>query len=305
MCSVKKIESDGVIDRENIQSEWVNLPLEVENQQLFSVDSTFLTKLLSVKTFKGLRKLWDCPGNGNEKINLAPIVCSDEEFIKSKAWAFSLHHLSNYVLPNNLEFRTVDGILSKNQWFTEGHIELCGDDSISATLFGKKLFMYAKRGRPSKFLVQTIKSGKDMRELIEKGPPSMWEEDWFVSIPQSTSFIIQPALTAHSVLTMSAPALVAGWEAGDLSDTARFPSVRSTFAFGLGQEYHGRVRELSSVSQRKVVGKLHGDVGALLNRELESGNPTKTVKRPKKRTRWSHLCNVRKSEEIKLKTKES
>ena len=212
--------------------------------------------------------------------------------------------MSNYVLPNNLEFRTVDGILSKNQWFTEGHIELCGDDSISATLFGKN-FVFTKRGRPSKFFIQTIKSGKDLRELFNKGSPSMWEEDWFVSIPQSVSFIIQPALTAHSVLTMSAPALNAGWEAGDLSDTARFPSVRSTFAFGLGQEYQGRVRELSPVSQRKVIGQLHGDVGALLNRELESGNPTKTVKLPKKSTRWSHLCNVRKSEETKLKIKES
>ena len=69
----EKIESDGVIDRENIQSEWVNLPLEVENQ-LFSADSTFLTKLPSVKTFRGLRKLWDCPGNGRDKINLAPLI---------------------------------------------------------------------------------------------------------------------------------------------------------------------------------------------------------------------------------------
>ena len=143
----EKIESGGVIDRENIQSECVNLPLEVENQQLFSVDSTFLTKLPSVRTFKGLQKHWDCPGNGKEKINLAPIVCSDKEFIKSKAWAFSLHRLSNYVLPNNLEFRTVDGILWKNQWFTEGHIELCGDDSISATLFGKKTVHIRQEGK--------------------------------------------------------------------------------------------------------------------------------------------------------------
>ena len=49
-----------------------------------------------------------------------------------------------------------------------------------------------------------------MREIVEKGPPSTWADDWFVFISNSSSLIVQSALEAHAVLTMEAPPLVAG-----------------------------------------------------------------------------------------------
>ena len=153
------MKSEGLIESANIHVDWVSTPVEVMNQQLFSLDAGFISKLSSVKSTSTLRKICKCKENGKLKITLAPIVSRDEAFIDSKAWAFSVHHLSKYSMPNSLYFRTVDAIFSRGQWFTEAHVELCGEDSISATLLGKQLFLYALRGEPSKLLVQQM-SGK-------------------------------------------------------------------------------------------------------------------------------------------------
>ena len=183
----EKIRTEELIDNANTHAEWVSTPMEVKNQQLFSLDTVFTSKLSSVQSTSALRKIWNCKGNGEPKINLTPIVCRDEAFIDSKAWAFSVHHLSKYRMPKSLQFRTVDAIFSRGQWFTEAHVELCGDESISATLLGKKLFLYTLRGEPSKLLVQQMKSSKSFRDFIFKGPPPKLSDKWFASIPEPTS----------------------------------------------------------------------------------------------------------------------
>ena len=98
-----------------IHVDWVSIPVEVRNQQLFSFDAGFISKLSSVKSTSALWKIWNCKENGEPKINLTHIVCRNEAFIDSKAWAFSVHHLSKYSMPKNLQFRTVDAIFSRGK----------------------------------------------------------------------------------------------------------------------------------------------------------------------------------------------
>ena len=79
--------------------------------------------------------------------------------------------------------------------FTEAQVELCDDDSISATLLGKRFSLHALRGEPSKLLGQQMKIGKCFRDLSLKGPPSKLSDKWFVSILEPTSFVMH--ITIH------------------------------------------------------------------------------------------------------------
>ena len=50
----------------------------------------------------------------------------------------------NYVVstgtPTCLKFKKLDAIVQFNSWFTDGHIETSGDDSVSIKLLGEKLY---------------------------------------------------------------------------------------------------------------------------------------------------------------------
>ena len=235
---------------------------------------------------------------------MTPILCSDNEFVDSKAWAFSSHHLSELTVPSSLRFQTIAAIFSLGQWFTECHVEVCGDDSISATLMGKKTFFYATRGNPSRILVRQVKSNQAVRQLVENGPPTKWADKWLISMPENSSLVIQPALCAHTVTTVRASALVAGWEGSCVNDTRRYAQVKSLFGFGIGMEYQEKFRELSPTKQEKIVERLSGDFGVFLRRSLDVDCISQVSKPAKKKPKWSNLPGPRKAEEKKNADKE-
>ena len=183
-------------------------------------------------------------------------------------------------------------------------MELCGDDSISATLMGKKIFIYATRGNPSRILVRQVKSNQALRQLVENGPPTKWADKRLISMPENSSLVIQPARCAHTVLTVRAPALVAGWEGSCASDTRRYAQVKSLFGFGIGMEYQTKFRELSPTKQEQIVKRLPGDVGVLLRRSLDVAFVPQVSKPLKKKPKWSNLPVPRKAEEKKNADKE-
>ena len=63
----------------------------------------------------------------------------DTEFMKkSKAWSFNVQGLAKYSSPESLTITKFDGIIAFGNWFTAGHIETGGDDSITHTPVGSK-----------------------------------------------------------------------------------------------------------------------------------------------------------------------
>ena len=70
----------------------------------------------------------------------------------SKAWSFAVDSLAECVVPNSLCLTKIDGIASFGPWFTAGHIETGGDDSITHVPIGRKFMLIAERGLVSRVL---------------------------------------------------------------------------------------------------------------------------------------------------------
>ena len=50
------------------------------------------------------------------------------------------------------------GIYGLGRWFTEGHMETAGDESVAAIVFGKNVFSYAKTERAGKWFIEWVRS---------------------------------------------------------------------------------------------------------------------------------------------------
>ena len=92
-------------------------------------------------------------------------------------------------MPNEFRLSVVAGLYGTNRWFTEGHIEVCGDDSVCLTFMGQKFFIYAAGVKESKHLIATTKTVESFMDLAHSGPPSGWEGKFSVCIPEQNSLI--------------------------------------------------------------------------------------------------------------------
>ena len=84
-----------------------------------------------------------------------------------------------YLLIVDLDVSAVSGIYGLGRWFTEGHIETAGDESVAPLGFGKKAFIYAKSGRAGRWLILSVKSASSFRDMVRRGPPKGLEESFF------------------------------------------------------------------------------------------------------------------------------
>ena len=116
-------------------------------------------------------------------------------------------------VPKALTVTKLDGIVAFGPWFTAGHIETGGDDSITAVPIGKKLMIIAKRGNTAREIESLMSSYKAVVNLLTKPPPKRLKGSvkFFVTSPDA--LMIQPALWEHTVVTFSTGmSLVVGFE---------------------------------------------------------------------------------------------
>ena len=271
--------------------DWLNEALEVENQELFVVNDEFGRKLEGAVSTKEIESLWDVTVNGGEKGASARIITHDEpDFQNTTAWNFSLEHLSSFRVPSSLQYRVVAGIFGTGKWFTDAHVETCGDDSIACVLFGKKVFLYAKGRTISRWLTRSMKTSQSFISWACRGPPPGWENKLFYCLPKPKSLIVQPSMWGHTVLTLEGPSFVSGWEASCPADTERLRVFSAAFATGIGVDEQTIVRELPQGEQSKVINQLGNDCGDLFRRELELGPITsKASNRGRKPKRTDNL----------------
>ena len=154
---------------------------------------------------------------------MAEIVCIglsfDTKFTEnSSAWSFNLDGLGEYKMPYALTLTKVDGIFSFGPWVTAGHIETGGDDSITSVPVGKKLMLIAERGTASRRLEPLFTSWTAIADCLSKSPSRLMKNNvkFFITFPDASG--IQPALCAHTVVTMGkGPAFLVGFEGKDES----------------------------------------------------------------------------------------
>ena len=97
--------------------------------------------------------------------------------------------------------------------------------------------LIAKRGDPSRRLEALLISVKALVNLLTKPPPKQWRDSVKFFIRKPRSLMIQPALCAHTVLTVGkGPALVVGFEGYMQHDVRRRAQVLNYYATGLQRE---------------------------------------------------------------------
>ena len=96
----------------------------------------------------------------------------------------------------------------------------------------------AERGCPSRIVEQLLQSTKALLNFLLKGPRSTVSKQktrFYWTTP--TSCMVQPGLSAHTVLTVSeGPALVAGFEGKSNIDTQRQQQMLNYYFPGLQRE---------------------------------------------------------------------
>ena len=155
----------------------------------------------------------------------------------SKAWSFALDSLAECVVPNSLCLTKLDGIASFGPWFTAGHIETGGDDSITHVPIGRKFMLIAERGHVSRVLEGQMTSIDALMQCMRQPPAPLFKDEVRFYFTSPDSLMVQPALCAHSVVTLgNEPAVVAGFEAKQESDVKRRSQVLNYYSSGMRRE---------------------------------------------------------------------
>ena len=158
-CSSSWIEATNEIASSGyshyIINDWVNKPIALANHRLFQFDNNFVNTLSEINNeiefTEQIDNYFHVPSNiisnGRESRIYEKIYCPDSDINKfSLCYSLSVNGL---VIPNSLKETKIDGIIQFNSWITDGHIETGGDDSISVTLFGEKLYFICAPGTHS------------------------------------------------------------------------------------------------------------------------------------------------------------
>ena len=124
-----------------VDRDWAKAPVVIRNQSLFTMHAGFVENVSTVSTgvrlTLNIRKLWKLRGRQDRVYG--PISSFDTNFTEnSSAWSFNLDGLVEYKMLTALTLTKLDSIFSFGPWFTAGHIEAGGDDSITSVPVGKK-----------------------------------------------------------------------------------------------------------------------------------------------------------------------
>ena len=298
LCAIlKKDHIDFITD----SGDWFKHAVEIENQELIRINKRFVKDLVKCKNLKDIEAIWNVRGNGRNKKGAVKFIESRfDETVPYAAYAVQLEHLCTWLLPSSLQVSSVAGIYTLDKWFTEGHIEVNGEDSIAVIPFGTKLFIYAAGITASRWLLKAVINVPSFMALAMNGPPEEWKRKLFFCIPKSTSVIAQPSFWAHAVLTVQGPSFILGWEAGSLNEEGRLRTVQFSFARGLGMEAQNAIRNMTEAEQMELVPGLPGDVGECLRAQAVAGSLVNKPAKRSRKSRVSHLPGPQRKKEKRL-----
>ena len=88
----------------------------------------------------------------------------------SVGWTFNVKGILNGSMPENLDCTRRDAMVQFGPRWTRAHIEIGGDDSISKTVVGEKLFLICGSYRTSIGFDNVMGTPQYFMDLIERGP---------------------------------------------------------------------------------------------------------------------------------------
>ena len=108
-------------------------PYRVVNQELVTA-----TKFIECMRKKSLSTLLTWIKKQEKIIPTGRLECSDAVFKTSCGWAMDVSKFTEMERPSYLDLKEQNAIITWGGWFTEGHIELAGDESVAHVPIGKK-----------------------------------------------------------------------------------------------------------------------------------------------------------------------
>ena len=130
---------------ENVFSEsgWCNNPVAVADSKLCEVDEHFLECVAGIRENSEISTRIDCfPLEDGSSRKYQDLHCIATDLnTDSAASSLTIRDLMSLTAPKNLIVVKQDAIVSNGCWWTDGHIEVGGGDSISYTPLGSKLFL--------------------------------------------------------------------------------------------------------------------------------------------------------------------
>ena len=231
-----------------MENDWVKTPIAITNHRLFELDPEFVSFLNNVNSESNfltkVNKCFNLPSrliNGGRESRLYSKLESPEESLQSDSWCHSMtmKDLVKYTIPSCLKETKCDAIIQYNCWWTDGHIETGGKDSISVTPIGEKLYFICTPGVHSVNFEKRMRKFEDFSTFISDGPESsLIQKNVFYYIPKPDYILCQPSLCAHAVLTSSVGvSFVWGWEACNMKDFNR--AERTLRSYGTGIRHEG------------------------------------------------------------------
>ena len=225
-----------------INNGWMKLPVAITNHELFKIDTCFLNDVENISNANQFREIVDnyytlpstVINNCRESRIYQTHSCPDFDLNEhSFSVSFSMLNLCTFSIPESLTFTNFDALFQFNPYYTDGHVETGGKDSISYTPVGEKLFIISNHGKESVLLERQLRSVKNFIQFVKSGPDT-YKHSMYYYIPNKSHFLCQPALCAHAVLTFTTgPSLVLGWEANTVNDTSRAQETLSNYGNGL------------------------------------------------------------------------
>ena len=294
---------------------WFRQPIVLRNQQLFKVPAENLIELSQCKNRRHMNKFFkdhQFNGESRETTKIRP----PKMFSKSIASSLDMTGLCDYVFPLHLKQVHSSAIIGVGRWFTDGHVEEGGDVSVSITLFGEKFFMIASRGATSERLFNMTCKLTSFISWVMGGPKIECKKNVFFYMTETSDMIIQPALCAHSVLTISTgPLLVSGWEGSDEKDANLKSQLINKYYPGVCNEVlrkrlevlGPRKAEKALETEKNTKTEALGQLRSFAERDfLKKGKSTRG--RPslsKKQHRLNNLKDVRESFETRQQQRKS
>ena len=193
-----------------------------------------------------------------------------------------LHSVKNYYVRTSYSHSQKAGLrISRNWWtwtnsfitlggwFTEGHVEIAGDESVACVPLGKKACLISKPGPASKFLSNQTNCAKELKKFVGRGPLTRYKHKSFYYLSKRNNLLIQPA--KRSVLNFSqAVAMVAGWEAGNDLNSVRVKEATNNYGFGVRKGTLSLIKSVPKKERGQMIDSVKhqgtNDVANLLER---------------------------------------
>ena len=162
-----------------------DIPYEIANQSLITWKG--IPNCLAKKSMVGLKN-WVARKAYN--VSVKKLLYKDILFAQSKGWAMDLSQFVEMEVPSYSDLQEQNSIITWGGWFTEGHVEIAGDESVACVPLGEKAFLIAKRGPASRFLTKQTKCAKEFMKFVERGPPTRYKNK--ISLSKFLNFFICP-----------------------------------------------------------------------------------------------------------------